>query len=120
MINFKIKNLVFHFLLVFIIVLLVFINGCKEQKNYDDFVTCLTDGGAVFYGTEWCGHCQNQKEMFENSIDLVNFVDCDVNSDICKEEGINLYPTWVIEGEKYPGVQKFSRLSYLTGCEIGQ
>ena len=89
----------------------------KEGK-YDGFAKCLTEKGATFYGTEWCPHCKNQKQLFGSSMKYVNYVDCDKKADICLREGIKAYPTWKIPGEEpMLGTQQFSRLSSLTGCE---
>jgi hypothetical protein len=35
-----------------------------EPGPFDEFAQCITDSGAVFYGTEWCSHCKNQKALF--------------------------------------------------------
>ena len=40
--------------------------------NYDDFAKCLTENGATMYGTVWCGHCNNQKDMFGDSVPMFN------------------------------------------------
>ena len=86
--------------------------------EFDEFATCLTDNGAIFYGTEWCGFCQQQKAMFGASMENVNFIDCDQNRDTCMSEGITGYPTWKINGQLYPGLQQLTRLSELTGCTL--
>ncbi len=72
------------------------------------------------YGTEWCSHCKSQKKMFGKSFQYINYVDCDRYSDECLRNGIRGYPTWIIDGEKYPGVQSLGRLSSLSGCSIGE
>jgi len=33
-----------------------------KNEPSDEFAICLTDSGAVIYGTEWCGHCRDQKK----------------------------------------------------------
>ena len=86
--------------------------------EFDEFATCLTDNGAIFYGTEWCGFCQQQKAMFGPSMQYVNFIDCDQNRNTCMSEGIQGYPTWKIDGQLYSGVQQMNRLADLTGCEV--
>ena len=86
--------------------------------EYDAFATCLTDAGAVMYGTDWCSHCKAQKEMFGSSFENINFVDCDSNKESCDAAFVTGYPTWVIGGQKYAGRQELSRLASLTGCEL--
>lgn len=86
--------------------------------EYDTFASCLSDSGAVMYGTEWCSHCKAQKEMFGKSFDNVNYVDCDFAKDACLIAGVDGYPTWVIGDENYPGQQPLEKLAALTGCEL--
>jgi hypothetical protein len=95
----------------------LFLIGCSgEATNYDDLAQCLTDKGAVMYGTEWCSHCQNQKKAFGDSFQYIDFVDCDQSRDKCLDAGIQGYPTWKIEGVNYPGEQSLDRLAGLAGC----
>jgi hypothetical protein len=91
--------------------------GCSA-RNYDAFAQCLTSKGAVAYGTDWCSKCQEQKSRFSGSFKYINFVDCGRNTEECLKKGIKGYPTWIINGTQYRGVQSLSRLSALTGCEL--
>ena len=93
-------------------------NVIAGEGEFDEFAQCLTDEGAIFFGTEWCGFCQQQKDMFGPSLQYVDFVDCDENRNTCMQEGIRGYPTWKIDGELYSGVQQMNRLSDLTGCPL--
>jgi len=92
-------------------------NG-SDLTGLDKFAECLADKGATMYGTEWCGHCKSQKEMFGGSFKYVNYVECPQNQQLCSENGINAYPTWIINGLPYTGGQSFERLSELTGCSL--
>lgn len=82
---------------------------------YDEFALCLKDKGVKFYGAFWCPHCQDQKKRFGNSAKKLPYVECSPASgqgvtDICKENKIEGYPTWVfpegitITSEKAPVV----------------
>jgi hypothetical protein len=93
-------------------------NVIAGPGEFDEFAKCLTEQGAIFYGTEWCGFCQRQKEDFGASMQYVNFIDCDQNRNLCQSEGITGYPTWKINGQLYPGMQQLNRLSDLSGCEL--
>ena len=84
--------------------------------EYDELAKCLTAEGVKMYGTEWCSHCKNQKEAFGSSFQYVDYVDCDDNSAACTAAGVEGYPTWVIDGQKYPGEQALDKLAGLTGC----
>jgi len=87
-------------------------------NKYDNFAKCLTDKGATMYGAEWCGHCKDQKEMFGESFNYVNYVECPDNPDVCLNVGVSGYPTWIINGVSYPGAKSFETLSSLTGCSL--
>lgn len=86
--------------------------------EYDDFAKCLTEKQAKMYGTDWCGYCQEQKKIFGKSFKYVDYIDCDFNQVECSSAGIKGYPTWIINGDSYSGVQPLERLSQLTGCEL--
>jgi len=83
-----------------------------------EFATCVTESGAVFYGTDWCSHCNNQKQLFGEHFEKVKFVDCEESRDLCVLAGIEAYPTWVIDGEKHLGTKSLEHLGSLTGCEV--
>lgn len=104
------------FILFFLIIFLV---ACSPNLvTSETFAQCLTGKGVAMYGTEWCGHCQNQKALFGDSFQYINFVDCDQNRAACIDARIPGYPTWIINGEQYAGEQSFAELAQATGCEI--
>ncbi len=92
--------------------------------SYDSFAECLNEAGAIFYGTFWCPHCQEQKSLFKNSAKKLNYVECSTpdgqsQTEICKEEGITGYPTWKFtDGSELSGVQQFSSLAEKTNCPL--
>lgn len=90
----------------------------SADGEYDEFAKCLTENDVKMYGTEWCSHCQNQKKMFGNSFEYVDFVDCDKSRSECIAAGIRGYPTWKIEGQDYPGTRQLSELSTISGCPL--
>lgn len=95
--------------------------GCGEQEKnaMTAFADCLTEKGAKMYGTEWCGHCKNQKKLFGNSFSNVDYTDCDKDKESCLKAGVEGYPTWVFsDGSKNPGTQELSKLAEKTNCEL--
>ena len=73
--------------------------------------------GAIMYSAFWCPHCHDQKEMFgkEASKELI-IIECaqdGINNQyaLCKEKGINAFPSWVINGKLESGVQSLAELS---------
>jgi hypothetical protein len=102
---------------IMVILALILLAGCSST-NYDSFAQCLTEKGAIMYGTDWCGYCNQQKGAFGSSFQYVDFVDCDNDMGACSQANIGSYPTWVINGNQYRGEQSLSRLAYLTGCNL--
>ncbi|MDO8590951.1 MAG: hypothetical protein Q7R65_03155 [bacterium] len=90
----------------------------------DGFAQCLKDKGAIFYGAFWCQHCQNQKALFGNSKKYLPYIECSTpngqgQTEICKEKGIQGYPTWVFaDMSSTTGEVALSTLSEKTGCPL--
>lgn len=116
-------------LLAFLLVaiLLVFQNNWKQDgtqyseainKNFSrrDFASCLTQSGLVMYGDDKCVHCQDQKKMFGDDFEKINYVNCAFEIDRCQEKQISVYPVWIKNVNKYMGVQSFDDLSLISGC----
>jgi hypothetical protein len=93
-------------------------NLSPEQDIHGDFAKCLSDNGAIMFGTKTCGHCKNQKELFGGSFRYINYVECTEQMETCEQNGISGVPTWLINGEKYPGEQSLERLSQISGCDL--
>ena len=103
--------------LIFLMAILLVLAGCSSLvTSKAALAQCLTDKGAVMYGTEWCPHCQNQKAMFGDDFQYINYVDCEQNQEACQAAGIQGFPTWSIDGKLYPGEQKLPQLASLAGC----
>jgi len=90
----------------------------SDLSDLDKFAKCLTENGATIYVSKYCGHCEHQKEMFGESFEYVNSVECTENQELCQQMGIEGVPTWIINGKSYTGVQSFETLSSLTGCSL--
>ncbi len=61
-----------------------------------------------------CHACEIQEEMFEDNYKYLNVIDCFFEREKCTD--IQYTPTWIINGEKYTGVQSIEKLKELTGC----
>lgn len=118
--NKKIKWFVFGIAAVLAIAILFYGRGSITGNavipgQYDDFAKYLSGQGVKMYGTEWCSHCKNQKELFGPSFRYVNYIDCDKKREECSSAGVQGYPTWKINGQNYPGEQSLERLAQLSG-----
>jgi thiol-disulfide isomerase/thioredoxin len=100
----------------------------KKPGKYDQLAQCITDSGAKFYGAFWCPHCQAQKAMFGKSAKKLPYVECSTKdgkgqTQICIDQDIKSYPTWVLaDGTRLPvenqaGVS-FATLAAKTNCTV--
>lgn len=96
--------------------------GAGPEKPYlKDLAIHLDDTGARFYGAYWCPHCQQQKALFEASVDRLPYVECSPGgrgtpmSAACVANNIRDFPTWIVDGRRHPGVQTPQRLAQLSG-----
>lgn len=78
----------------------------------------LTQIDAKFYGASWCPHCNDQKELFGSSSRRMPYVECSPagprapTATVCKENNIQSYPTWIINGQRYTGTQSLDALAH--------
>jgi hypothetical protein len=87
--------------------------------RYDAFAQCLSEKGAVMYGTYWCPHCQNEKKAFGDSFRFVNYVECTQDPKRCTAAKIDGYPTWIFpDGRRLEGEQGLQKLSQVSACSL--
>lgn len=80
---------------------------------------CLKENGVVMYGTEWCGHCKNQKALFGDAFAQASYIDCDAQRQTCLDAGVRGFPTWIdAQGNQYPGTQQLAKLAEIGGCTM--
>ena len=108
------------------IILFLIFGPMFSSGSYDTFAQCLTDAGAKMYGAYWCPHCVDQKEMFGQSWDYMNYIECSLPNRAgqtieCINAKIQSYPTWEFQnGQRLEGVLSFEELGDLTGCPVVQ
>ena len=91
----------------------------RGDLSLEGFAGCLVNSDAIFYGTEWCGFCTQQKQILGDVFSSYSnefYVDCDIETDRCRSAGVTGYPTWIINGRPYVGVQSVEALSAAIGC----
>lgn len=94
-----------------------------RDEKYDSFAKCLSEKGVKIYGSSWCPHCINQKNMFESSWKYINYIECALpeggQAPICQQSGIRAYPTWEFqEGKRIEGELSFEQLSQYSNCKL--
>jgi len=119
------KFIIFIILVIIIVGVFGIYSGSKPGK-LDGFAQCLSDSGTKFYGTFWCSHCQAQKKEFGSSAKYLPYIECSTSDgqghlDVCKEAGIEGYPTWVFtDGSRISGEVSLDTLSTKTQCVLPQ
>jgi thiol-disulfide isomerase/thioredoxin len=123
--NSKKKLMFFSILIIVLIIsLYVAVKSNTSPGKYDNFVDCLNEKGAKLYGAFWCPHCQAQKAMFGKSSKKLNYIECSTPDgqsalDVCKEAGIEGYPTWKFnDGMTLEGEVPLETLSQKTSCNL--
>lgn len=87
-----------------------------ETDNVDEkIVKCIASKSTLYFQTG-CVACKRQESLFGENYKYLNIVDCITDGDKCLEGNITATPTWIINKEKYVGVQTVEELKLLTGC----
>ena len=91
-------------------------DSAKDAKWLEGLAKALSEKGMVMYGAYWCSHCKKQKEAFGDAVKYIDYVECDPagensNSDECKANNIQGYPTWIYQGKQYSGEQSLEKLA---------
>ncbi len=73
-----------------------------EKKNYDALAKCMTANGVDMYSSFRCGVCAKVKDMFGDSFQYVNEIEChpkgpNPETERCLKMDIKKTPTWVLE-----------------------
>ncbi len=82
-----------------------------EDPQLQALAIHLTETGATFYGAYWCPRCQEQKALFKASAKRLPYVECSSGgrgsplTAPCVANDIRSYPTWIIDDQRYTGLQ---------------
>lgn len=92
----------------------------KDSAYIEKLAKFTAEKGMVLYGAYWCPHCKDQKKMFGDAFQYVDYVECDpkganANPDECTAAGIEGYPTWIYQGQQYSGAQSLSQIAKIVG-----
>ena len=89
----------------------------KSNNNQISLAKHLTESGITMYSAYWCPHCNEQKEMFgQEAVSELKIVECaedgiNNQSDLCKQKGIEGYPSWEINNQIESGIKSLEELS---------
>jgi hypothetical protein len=69
---------------------------------------------SVLYVQTTCIHCKEQEALFGENVKYLTMVD-ESNPQSFIDAGVEATPTWIINNQKYVGVQTVEKLKELTG-----
>jgi len=108
------KRWITTIIILIIIVISIIIINSKGNGVSKETATCIGENSEL-YTQFGCHACQIQEEMFGKNYQYLNVIDCWYERDKCFD--VQSTPTWVINNQKYTGVQSVKKLKELTGCE---
>lgn len=83
----------------------------------------LSQVGAKVYTAYWCPHCRDQKELFgKEAAAELTIIECapdgrNNQAALCKQKGVQGYPSWEINGTVDSGVKPIETLASLSGYQ---
>ena len=91
-----------------------------SESKMKKFVSCLDNVGTKMYSVYWSPDTNIQLGYFNEYNSSIKVIECDKESSdynsACDNKSFNVYPTWVINGKEYSGVQSLVKLSEYSGC----
>lgn len=108
-------KLIFTILLIVVVALLIINILLKSQPNIDNIMGCIGNN-SILVASKGCGACHKQIEILGDSKDKFNIIYCGENEQFCIDNQIMAVPTWIINEEKFVGIQSLDKLKELTGC----
>ena len=107
------------------LLLAIMLAGCSSlESSYEArLADHLTEIGAKMYGAYWCPYCATQKDYFGGAASRLPYVECDPEGfgaqvELCDAAGVEVYPTWIIGGDRYLGAQPLGDLATLSGFDL--
>lgn len=109
-----------------VVVILLLAGGMLYFKNFGGGVVQDTPAESVakwigshsiLYVQTGCVHCEEQEDLFGINVRYLNIVNCLENPQECNDAEIVKTPTWIIDGQKYEGVQSIEKLKELTNYQ---
>lgn len=105
------------FLVIFgVVILATFLIKNKGGETSDEIAKCIGQN-SIIYSQLGCHACEAQKNLFGESYQYLNEIDCYYTPQKCIDANITATPTWIIKNQKYVGVQSIDELKEFTGCK---
>ncbi|GEM_PF-658956 len=88
------------------------------SEGIDELITCLSEEGVMFYGSDWCPYCTELVEEFGGyeTVDPI-YVECTEEQERCEEEMVGTgVPEIQINREVYSGERSQEAIAQEVGC----
>ncbi len=88
------------------------LTGAPAEEKLEALAVHLQQSDATFYGASWCAACLRQRQLFGKAQEQLPYVECSPYGRgaalalACQRAGIESFPTWIIDGKRYEGVQE--------------
>ena len=92
----------------------------KSSNEKILFAKFLSENGIVMYSAYWCPHCHDQKQLFgKEAVNQLTVIECAKDGEnnqhkLCREKGIEGFPSWEINDEILSGTRDLNELAELT------
>lgn len=92
-----------------------------KEAEKQELTKCLESKGAKMYTVYWNPDNEAQLEIFGEDAQYIDIVECDpegkdTQQEECQKLGVNIYPSWIVDGELIEGLQSLRSLKTATGC----
>ncbi len=101
--------------ILIVIVIAFFILNKNKSMVSEETAKCIGQNSLV-YVQLGCYACATQEALFGGNYKYLNTIDCVYESAKCSEAQITATPTWIINDQRYVGVQSIEKLKELTNC----
>ena len=100
-------------IIIAVIIFAYFLINKPNPETPEEVAKCIGEK-SILYVQLGCRACKIQEDLFGENYQYLNKIDCFYERDKCSETEAT--PTWIINGEKYVGVQTIEKLKTLTEC----
>lgn len=105
-------------IVIAIVVLVVYFSFFRDNNQPGpgkEITQCIASKSVIYISTG-CHACEAQEKLFGDDFRYLDIVDCFIEGEKCGRENVTRVPIWIINGNRYSGVQPIEKLINLTGC----
>lgn len=88
----------------------------QESEELADLSQCLAEADATVYIVDWSPESQDQQVILGDLQESVTVINCEDQREECDRNGVNVYPTWELNGEQTIGLKTRTSLRNTLSC----